>query len=154
MEALTRRAATEMAAIPPPPGITQNFVNPPIAAQDAYILVAVGVAIAGSLLLLRLYTKAYILKKFGWEDGRFAPMSQSRAIKLTYLVSILLAFVYSSFSLHVLICCLHKQAFSTADCILILGIFHPPWLSAPPDSDQRDANTVPASTYGTSQSRH
>ena len=68
MENLIRRVQEE-AAIPPPPGYTQNFVNPPVAAQDAYILVAVGVAVAGSLLLLRLYTKAWILKKFGWEDG-------------------------------------------------------------------------------------
>ena len=67
---LESRDGTPVAAVPPPPGVQQNFVNPPIAAQSAYTLVAVGVAIAGILLLMRLYTKGIILRKFGWEDGK------------------------------------------------------------------------------------
>lgn len=71
MESLLRRdGSAPLTAVPPPPGVTSNFVDPPVAAKDAYILVAVGVAIAGSLLLLRLYIKGIILKKFGWEDGK------------------------------------------------------------------------------------
>ena len=58
-----------MAAVPPPPGVTQNFIDPPLAATDAPILVAVGVAIAGILLLVRIYTKGFLLRKFGAEDG-------------------------------------------------------------------------------------
>lgn len=67
---LAARQEKLVSAVPPPPGVQQDFVNPPIAAQDAYILVAVGVSVAGVLLLMRLYTKGVILKKFGWEDGK------------------------------------------------------------------------------------
>ena len=67
---LTRDAPAVMAVVPPPPGVTQNFIDPPLAATDAPILVAVGVAIAGILLLVRIYTKGILLRKFGAEDGR------------------------------------------------------------------------------------
>lgn len=63
------RADAPMSAVPPPPGVTSNFDDPPVTAQAAYTLVAVGVAIAGALLILRIYTKGIILRKFGWEDG-------------------------------------------------------------------------------------
>ena len=66
---LQRDAPPMMAAVPPPPGVTQDFVNPPVTAEAAPVLVGVGVAIAGFLVLVRMYTKGFLLRKFGAEDG-------------------------------------------------------------------------------------
>ncbi len=56
-------------AMPPPPGVQSNFTDPPTAGSDLYIFTIVGLVIASLFLVMRLYTKAYILKKFGAEDG-------------------------------------------------------------------------------------
>lgn len=64
-----RNAPPLVAVVPPPPGVTQDFVNPPIAAANAPILVGIGVTVAGLLVVMRLYTKVYLLRKFGVEDG-------------------------------------------------------------------------------------
>lgn len=58
-----------VAAATPPPGIQSNFVNPPLAAENMYTSVVVGLAISGLFLLMRVYTKGYILRKFGADDG-------------------------------------------------------------------------------------
>ena len=55
--------------LPPPPGVQSNFIDPSIAGGSFPIFVAVGLVFATIFLVIRLYTKAYILKKFGPEDG-------------------------------------------------------------------------------------
>ena len=80
-ELLSRQGAP-MSAVPPPPGVKQNFINPPQTAGEVYVLVAVGVAVSGSLLIMRLYTKGIILRKFGWEDCESKHYGQSTATDL------------------------------------------------------------------------
>ncbi|KAI9761537.1 MAG: hypothetical protein M4579_000928 [Chaenotheca gracillima] len=54
---------------PPPPGITPNFVNPERTATDALTILIVSVTISGLFMIMRLYTKGVLLRKFGWEDA-------------------------------------------------------------------------------------
>ena len=64
-----------MAAIPPPAGIQSNFTNPPTAGGGLQIFTAAGLIIAGLFLIMRLYTKTILLRKFGWEDGIVSSIS-------------------------------------------------------------------------------
>lgn len=64
-----RDAHPLVAAVPPPPGVTQDFINPPIAAANAPTLVGIGLAIAGLMVVMRFYTNGYLLWRFGAEDG-------------------------------------------------------------------------------------
>lgn len=66
---LQRDGPPMMVAVPPPPGFTQNFIDPPVSGADAPIFVGIGVTIAGLLVIVRMYTKGYLLRKFGPEDG-------------------------------------------------------------------------------------
>ena len=55
-------------ALPPPPGITPNFVNP-YSAQTAIIAVLVACLVITTVLVAsRLYTKLCVIKELGWED--------------------------------------------------------------------------------------
>ncbi|KAI9793317.1 MAG: hypothetical protein M1833_000762 [Piccolia ochrophora] len=54
--------------IPPPPGITPNFVDPPSIAYRLIVLFVVGTFISTSFIIMRLYTKARIIRAFGAED--------------------------------------------------------------------------------------
>ncbi len=65
----TSTATPIIGAAPPPPGVTPNFVNPPQDAHDTNVFIAVGLAFAGLFLVMRLYTKSYILRAVGWEEG-------------------------------------------------------------------------------------
>ena len=56
---------------PPPPGITANF-NAPNVNGTGYIVVTIfGLVFATILTLMRLYTKAFIKRRLGWEDCKF-----------------------------------------------------------------------------------
>ncbi|KAI9794021.1 MAG: hypothetical protein M1816_006646 [Peltula sp. TS41687] len=56
-------------ALKPPPGVTPNFVDPPT--LRPYLIgtaVACG-SVSGLFVLLRMYTKVFISRSFGWDDG-------------------------------------------------------------------------------------
>lgn len=55
---------------PPPIGQTSNFINPETRGPAVIILCSVFVGIMWPLLLLRLYSKAWVVRKFGWDDGK------------------------------------------------------------------------------------
>lgn len=56
-------------AAPPPPGVTPNFTNPSGSEYEIYS-VSIALCVTASLVLLaRLYTRAYILRVFGLDDG-------------------------------------------------------------------------------------
>ena len=55
--------------VSPPPGVTPDFNSSPWLLTANRIAVVVGVALCTLSLLMRLYTKAHILRKFGWDDG-------------------------------------------------------------------------------------
>ena len=61
-------------AVPPPPGVTANFINPEMAypLRTGQTILGVGISIAGLFILMRIYTKARILRNFGAEDGAWS----------------------------------------------------------------------------------
>ena len=66
---------TRQGVMPPPPGVTPNFdySNPWLFMQSRAIIIA-GLVFATLFLGLRLYTKTYLLRKFGWDDGKLGPI--------------------------------------------------------------------------------
>lgn len=59
-----------MGPIPPPPGVTPNFVDPENGGRHVVILAVLGIPIAFLFLLMRLWTQFRIKRSFGSEDGR------------------------------------------------------------------------------------
>ena len=64
------RTLLEGPAMSPPPGVTPNFHDPPN--LDAFIALTLAVCVTFSTLavLLRMYTKVFILRALAWEDCR------------------------------------------------------------------------------------
>ena len=58
----------ELPAMIPPPGVTSNFVTPYSEGRDIYITVAVCIGLITPALLIRLFTKAYLIKRINLED--------------------------------------------------------------------------------------
>ena len=54
--------------IPPPPGLTSNYVDPPSKAIWGTVTTAVCLTVATLLVAMRLYTKVKVLKNLGWDD--------------------------------------------------------------------------------------
>ena len=67
----------QMAAVPAPPGVTQNFDNPAYSTRSLDVFVAIGLSFAGLFIFMRVYTKAYLLRNFGAEDGEHGGASWS-----------------------------------------------------------------------------
>lgn len=59
-------------AVPPPPGVTPNFLHPAYHAGGIVPLAAVFIPLAAIFMFLRVYTKVRIIKVFGLEDCKFA----------------------------------------------------------------------------------
>ena len=58
--------------IPPPEGITPNFVNPVYHSGGILLISVVFLTLSSIFLLLRLYTKAHILKQFEVEECKIS----------------------------------------------------------------------------------
>lgn len=56
-------------AIPPPPGVTPNFVNPEHKGKEIIVLGILGIVCSTLFLLMRIYTKIRINRSFKSEDG-------------------------------------------------------------------------------------
>ncbi|KAJ5933620.1 hypothetical protein N7454_005949 [Penicillium verhagenii] len=57
---------------PPPPGVTPDFHSRPWLLNANRIAVAVGVTVSTLFLIMRIYTKAYLIRKFWWDDDGYA----------------------------------------------------------------------------------
>lgn len=55
-------------AAQPPPGVKPNFVNPESCGTAVVIGLAIPSAVMSIVVLLRLYTKAYIVRSLSWDD--------------------------------------------------------------------------------------
>ena len=58
-----------MGAIPPPPGVTPNFVNPEHRGKEIVTLGILGIFCLNVFLLMVIYTKSRINRAFASEDG-------------------------------------------------------------------------------------
>lgn len=54
---------------PPPPGQTSNFDDPQTRGPLFIITSSVFLAIMWIILILRIYSKVRIIRKFWWDDG-------------------------------------------------------------------------------------
>jgi hypothetical protein len=66
-------AEGQQGAFPVPPGETYNpdFSHPWLYTESRAVVIA-GVILCTITLMLRVYTKAVLLHKFGWDDGKRA----------------------------------------------------------------------------------
>ena len=55
---------------PPPAGQTSNFIDPESRGPTIVILCSVFIGLMWPILILRLYSKARVIRKFGWDDGK------------------------------------------------------------------------------------
>ena len=64
-------------ALPPPPGIIPNFVDPYSTADSAKAVSVLYMVLTTLTTAIRLYTKFYILKAHGWADCMSYSVSSS-----------------------------------------------------------------------------
>ncbi|KAL8654520.1 MAG: hypothetical protein Q9226_003401 [Calogaya cf. arnoldii] len=64
----TLEPVTIPAALEPPPGVDSNFIDPYNTDSTIYGTLGICIGITSIFVLLRLYTKLFIIRKHGWED--------------------------------------------------------------------------------------
>ena len=52
----------------PPPGVLSDFVNPPNLDTRVYIAITVGITFASLAVLIRIYTRIFLLRSVGYDD--------------------------------------------------------------------------------------
>ena len=71
---------------PPPPGQTSNFENPESRGPAIVVLCCVFMGIMWPIFILRLYSKVWVIRRFGWDDGK--PAALPAIYLLTYYDSL------------------------------------------------------------------
>ena len=66
---------TNYPVIPPPPGVTPNFVDPETRAPLVIVFSAISLGLMLPIVVARLYTKAWVLCSSGWDDGTWNPVT-------------------------------------------------------------------------------
>lgn len=61
--------------LPPPPGVTPNFVNPESRCSVLIIVSTICLALLLLFVTLRLYSRIWIARAFGLDDGKDAPFT-------------------------------------------------------------------------------
>ena len=56
----------------PPAGQSSNFDNPDTRGPAVVVVCSVFIAFMWPFLLLRLYSKVWVIKSFGWDDGKLS----------------------------------------------------------------------------------
>lgn len=56
-----------------PPGIVPNYVNPEFRGKEITILAIVCSIISSIFILIRVYTRIWIIRSFGKDDGTLSP---------------------------------------------------------------------------------
>lgn len=64
-------------AMVPPPGITPNFVNPPNLNHIVVLTLVLCMVFSTLAVVMRMYTKLFIIRKTAFEDCMFATLSWS-----------------------------------------------------------------------------
>lgn len=61
-------------ALPPPPGVISNLANHEVPNHFEWVITAtLGLTFTTILVLIRVYTKFFIIKSHGWEDCGLIP---------------------------------------------------------------------------------
>ncbi|KAF2235595.1 hypothetical protein EV356DRAFT_523099 [Viridothelium virens] len=80
-------------ALPPPPGVQPNFIDPHNFWLVGVIVVSLGFSIATLSLMMRLYTRCFIMRQVGIEDLRVVGVLYGFCIMLIK-IAILLQYVH------------------------------------------------------------
>lgn len=67
-----KSAFRDIPFLPPPPGQTSNFINPESRGPLVIILCSICLVLMWPVVIMRLYSKAFDLHKFWWDDGQFS----------------------------------------------------------------------------------
>lgn len=62
----------------PPPGVTSNFVNPPSLATPVIVVNVILLCLMVPVVVLRVYTRARIVRHVDWDDCKPASSLPSR----------------------------------------------------------------------------
>ena len=79
------RTLLEGPAMSPPAGITPNFQKPSDFAAFATLTLVLGFTFGTLAVLLRMYTKVYILRSLAWEDCRVPSLSSCMIVAVKLL---------------------------------------------------------------------
>ena len=60
---------SEVPALAPPHGVVPNFIDPESRAPGVIMALGIITAIMLIFVILRMYTKSFVTKAIGWEDG-------------------------------------------------------------------------------------
>lgn len=71
---------TKIPALNPPPGVTPDFANPATRANLTLISCAGIVAVMILFVMLRMYTKIYVIQTTGWDDCEQVRPSSARKV--------------------------------------------------------------------------
>lgn len=66
-------ATSIIGGLPPPPGVTPNFVNPESLHSEWVLMMSMCLTFTTIFVFLRMYTKLVIIKSHGWEDCKLRP---------------------------------------------------------------------------------
>ena len=58
----------QLPAAVPPPGVTPNLVNPDTQASTVFVTIGITVGLVAPAVIIRIFTKAYIIKTVNLED--------------------------------------------------------------------------------------
>lgn len=61
--------SNRISALPPPPGVTANFVNPASRRPQIIAIAIIFPVLAFIAIALRLYTRLFVSRAFGLDDG-------------------------------------------------------------------------------------
>lgn len=64
----------------PPPGVTPNFINPESQGHLVVIVAAITLTFAVLAVLMRIYTRALIVRRLGWDDCEYSIFAGERQI--------------------------------------------------------------------------
>ena len=74
-------AISEGPAMPPPPGVNPNFVDPYSQGPTLIIGGSIMITLMTIFVLARGYTKYHIIRKASWDDGQSHPLPYIRDSK-------------------------------------------------------------------------
>ena len=59
---------TVVGGLPPPPGVTPNFVNPYSIQRYIILTAVIGLILTTLCVCMRIYIKARVVRSLGWDD--------------------------------------------------------------------------------------
>lgn len=66
-------STAQIGGLPPPPGVTPNFVNPENHTAQGHAVFIMCLVLSTIFVVLRTYTRFILLKSHGWEDCECLP---------------------------------------------------------------------------------